>query len=91
MFFLTQKILNKICVYGKLNNEQLSLLGLFQIRNRIKIKIQGTFMSQIRLKFELLGKFIVYWNLTRKLVNTPSCQLNLPPKNLMSAMDKFFD
>jgi hypothetical protein len=48
-------------------------------------------MSQIRLKFDLLGKFIVYWNLTRKLVNTPSCQLNLPPKNLMSAMDKFFD
>jgi hypothetical protein len=40
ILYLTQKNSNKIWVYRELNKEQLSLLQLLQIHNRIGIKIR---------------------------------------------------
>jgi hypothetical protein len=49
-----RKISNKICNCRELNMEQLFLLELFKIQNRIGIKNLRTFMSQICLNLNFM-------------------------------------
>jgi hypothetical protein len=47
-----QKKSNKIFIFRELNNEELFLLEVFKIRNRIWIKIQRSYLSQIWLNLK---------------------------------------